>query len=289
MFFTPLDALDIVLVAVLLYQGYKLVANSRTINLVRGLVVFGIVWYGSSVLDLRTIHFILSQIATVGFFALIVVFQPELRAVLERLGRAQAREDAPANVAIQEIIRASERLAERKIGALIALERKTPLGEYAATGVKLDAEVTAVTLETVFARNTPLHDGGVIVQHGRLSSAGCLFPLQAPSGVVQRLYGTRHRAALGLSELSDAIVVVVSEERGSIRIAENGQLSPDLSIPELRERLREGIYHVSQGNKNFLPSAWSSVLRRKSQTFETKKETAPVATPPSEEVSARVN
>jgi diadenylate cyclase len=289
MFFTPLDALDIVLVAVLLYQGYKLVANSRTINLVRGLVVFGIVWYGSSVLDLRTIHFILSQIATVGFFALIVVFQPELRAVLERLGRAQAREDAPANVAIQEIIRASERLAERKIGALIALERKTPLGEYAATGVKLDAEVTAVTLETVFARNTPLHDGGVIVQHGRLSSAGCLFPLQAPSGVVQRLYGTRHRAALGLSELSDAIVVVVSEERGSIRIAENGQLSPDLSIPELRERLREGIYHVSQGNKNFLPSAWSSVLRRKPQTFETKKETAPVATPPSEEVSARVN
>jgi diadenylate cyclase len=287
MFFTPLDVLDIVLVAVLLYQGYKLVSNSRTINLVRGLVVFTLAWYGSSVLDLRTVHFILGQIATVGFFALIVVFQPELRAVLERLGRAQAREDAPANVAIQEIIRATERLSERKIGALIALERKTPLGEYAATGVKLDAEVTAVTLETVFARNTPLHDGGVIVQHGRLSSAGCLFPLQAPSGVVQRLYGTRHRAALGLSELSDAIVVVVSEERGSIRIAENGQLSPDLSVSELRERLREGIYHT-QNSKTFLPAAWSSALRRKTPTLETT-EPAPVTPATSEEVSARVN
>jgi diadenylate cyclase len=289
MFFTPLDALDIVLVAVLLYQGYKLVSNSRTINLMRGLVVFGVAWYGSNVLDLRTIHFILSQIATVGFFALIVVFQPELRAVLERLGRAQAREDAPANVAIQEIIRASERLSERKTGALIALERKTPLGEYAATGVKLDAEVTAVTLETVFARNTPLHDGGVIVQHGRLSSAGCLFPLQAPSGVVQRLYGTRHRAALGLSELSDAIVVVVSEERGSIRIAENGQLSPDLSVSELRERLREGIYHTSSANKAFLPAAWSSALRRKPPTLEIKEvpPVKPVAA--SEEVNAPVN
>jgi diadenylate cyclase len=188
---------------------------------------------------LATINFILSQLATVGLFAVIVVFQPELRALLERVGRPREREDAPQVLALNEIARAAERLAERKIGALIALERLTPLGDYAGNGVTLDAAVTSLMLETIFARNTPLHDGGVIVQHGRIQAAGCLFPLQQESSGVRRLYGTRHRAALGLSELSDALIVVVSEERGSIRVAMNGQLSPDLSITELRERLRE--------------------------------------------------
>jgi diadenylate cyclase len=237
--FTVFDALDILLVTVLLYQGYRLVVNSRTLNLLRGLIVFGLLLYVSRLLGLSTINFILSQLATVGLFAIIVVFQPELRAVLERIGRPSQREDQPQVLAMNEIARATERLAERKIGALIALERQTPLGDYAGNGVPVDAEVTSLMLETIFARNTPLHDGGVIVQHGRIQAAGCLFPLQQESSGVRRLYGTRHRAALGLSELSDALVVVVSEERGSIRVAQNGQLSPDLTIAELRERLRE--------------------------------------------------
>jgi diadenylate cyclase len=237
--FTVFDALDILLVTVLLYQGYRLVVNSRTLNLLRGLIVFGLLLYVSRLLGLSTINFILSQLATVGLFAIIVVFQPELRAVLERIGRPSQREDQPQVLAMNEIARATERLAERKIGALIALERQTPLGDYAGNGVPVDAEVTSLMLETIFARNTPLHDGGVIVQHGRIQAAGCLFPLQQESSGVRRLYGTRHRAALGLSELSDALVVVVSEERGSIRVAQNGQLSPDLTVAELRERLRE--------------------------------------------------
>jgi diadenylate cyclase len=251
--FTPFDALDILLVTVLLYQGYRLVVNSRTLNLLRGLVVFLLGLYASRLLGLSTINFILSQLATVGLFALVVVFQPELRAVLERVGRPSQREDAPQVLALNEIARASERLAERKTGALIALERQTPLGDYAGNGVALDAGVTSLMLETIFARNTPLHDGGVIVQHGRIQAAGCLFPLQQESSGVRRLYGTRHRAALGLSELSDALIVVVSEERGSIRVAMNGQLSPDLTITELRERLREAAITAAPQSSVFNP------------------------------------
>jgi diadenylate cyclase len=251
--FTPFDALDILLVTVLLYQGYRLVVNSRTLNLLRGLVVFGLGLYASRLLGLSTINFILSQLATVGLFALVVVFQPELRAVLERVGRPSQREDTPQVFALNEIARASERLAERKTGALIALERQTPLGDFAGNGVALDAAVTSLMLETIFARNTPLHDGGVIVQHGRIQAAGCLFPLQQESSGVRRLYGTRHRAALGLSELSDALIVVVSEERGSIRVAMNGQLSPDLTITELRERLREAAITAAPQSSVFNP------------------------------------
>ena len=239
---TALDLLDIALVTVLLYQGYKLLVGTRAINLARGLVVFGLSWYAADRLGLRTITFLLSQLVTVGLFALVVVFQPELRAVLERLGRGRVREPAPLASVIGEISRAVEWLAERRTGALIALERRTPLGEYASTGVPLDAQASAEVLETIFARNTPLHDGGVVVRHGRLVAANCLFPLQNLDDGVYRHYGTRHRAALGLSDVSDALVVVVSEERGVIRVAEGGQLSPDLSVTELRERLREGLY-----------------------------------------------
>jgi diadenylate cyclase len=238
---TILDILDIVLVTVLLYQAYRLMADSRTLNLVRGLVVFGLALYASRWLGLTTLYAILERIAAIGVFALIVIFQPELRAVLERVGRPRQAEDTPQTMSLNEITRAVEWLSERKVGALVALERQTPLGDYANSGIKLDAEVSSGLLETIFARNTPLHDGGVIVQHGRIRAAGCLFPLQSDSHGVQRLYGTRHRAALGLSEQTDALVIVVSEERGSVRLAEGGVLSPDLTVLELRERLRQNI------------------------------------------------
>jgi diadenylate cyclase len=238
---TFLDLLDILLVSVLLYQAYRLMADSKTLNLVRGLVVFGLTLYVARWLGLTTLYAILERVAAIGLFALIVIFQPELRAVLERVGRPRQAEDTPQMVSLNEITRAVEWLSERKVGALLALERQTPLGDYANSGIKLDAEVSSGLLETIFARNTPLHDGGVIVQHGRIRAAGCLFPLQSDSPGVQRLYGTRHRAALGLSEQTDALVIVVSEERGSVRLAEGGVLSPDLTVLELRERLRQNI------------------------------------------------
>ncbi len=267
--FTFFDALDILLVTTLLYQGYRLVADSRTLNLVRGLLVFGLVLYVSRWLGLTTLYAILERVSAIGIFALIVIFQPELRAVLERVGRPREREDVPQIQSLNEITRAVEWLAERKVGALIALERQTPLGDYANSGVRIDADVSSSLLETIFARNTPLHDGGVIVHHGRVRAAGCLFPLQHDSSGVQRLYGTRHRAALGLSELTDALIIVVSEERGSIRLAEGGILSPDLNVLELRERLRASTLPKAQTETPPLRRMITAMTRRRSSVRTT--------------------
>lgn len=235
------DVLDIVLVAFLVYQGYLLMVGTRAVNVVRGILVFAGVWVAAQLLGLTTLSYLLGKAGTVGIFALLVLFQPELRAALERVGRPRGREASDSGAALQALARAMERLSERKTGALIALERRTPLGEYAQTGVALDALVSVPFLEAIFARNAPLHDGGVIIQESRIVAAGCLFPLQSSDGTYRR-YGTRHRAALGLSELTDAVVLVVSEERGSMRIAQGGRLGPDLNGTELREQLRALVY-----------------------------------------------
>lgn len=234
------DVLDIGLVTFLVYQAYMLVAGTRAVNVVRGILVFAGVWVAAQLLGLTTLSYLLGRAGTVGLFALIVLFQPELRGALERVGRPRGRE-ASGGAALQDLARALERLAERKTGALIAIERRTPLGEYADTGVRLDAVVSVPFLEALFARNAPLHDGGVIVQGPRVVAAGCLFPLQAGDGTYRR-YGTRHRAAIGLSELTDAVVLIASEERGSMRIALGGRLGPDLNGTELREQLRTLVY-----------------------------------------------
>ncbi|GGR04900.1 diadenylate cyclase CdaA [Deinococcus ruber] len=237
----PRDILDVLLVAAAIYQGYLLVSGTRAVNVLRGVLIFAAFWLASSLLQLSALNYLLGRAGTVGLFALVVVFQPELRAALERLGRPRNRGAGRGSAALQELSRAAERMAERKTGALIALERRTPLGEYARSGVMLDAVLSAPFLEALFARNAPLHDGGVIVQGDRVVAAACLFPLQASDGTYRR-YGTRHRAALGLSELTDAVVLVVSEERGSIRLALAGRLGPELTVGELRDRLRELIY-----------------------------------------------
>ena len=234
------DLLDILLVATLFYQGYMLLSGTRAVNVLRGVFIFVLAWAASNFLQLTALGSLLGRIAPVGLFALVVVFQPELRATLERIGRPRLRTN-DSGAAIQDIARATERMAERKTGALIAIERRTPLGEYAASGVGIDARISAPFIEALFARNAPLHDGAVIVQAGRVVAAACLFPLQSSDGIYKR-YGTRHRAAIGLSELTDAVVLVVSEERGSIRLALAGRLSADLTGAELRERLRELVY-----------------------------------------------
>jgi len=236
------DLLDIALVATLIYQGYTLLAGTRAVNLIRGVFFFGGLWLLARVLGQTSLNYLLGNAATVGIFALIVVFQPEVRQVLEQIGRPRLREVRSSGATLQELSRALEHMAEKHVGALIALEGRTPLGEHAATGVKLDALVSAPFIEALFARNAPLHDGGVIVQNDRVVAAGCLFPLQQEHDGIYRRYGTRHRAALGLSEISDATVLVVSEERGGVRIARGGKLSPDLSGAELRERLRELLF-----------------------------------------------
>jgi diadenylate cyclase len=236
MAFTWRDLLDILLVTALFYSLWRLIVGTRALNLVRGLLVYLLVWFLANLLGLSTLSWILGNAATLGAFALIVVFQPELRGLLERLGRPQG--PRATSLALEELLLGVARLAERRYGALIALERRTPLGEYAATGEVLDARLSARLLVTLFYPGTPLHDGGAILREGRLLAAGCLFPLsEAQVGL-----GTRHRAALGLSEVSDALVLVVSEETGSVRLAEGGRLSPPLSLEALRARLKEALH-----------------------------------------------
>ncbi len=235
------DILDVLLVAAVIYQGYLLVNGTRAVNVVRGVLIFAAIWLLSSLTNLSALSYLLGRAGTVGLFALVVVFQPELRGALERLGRPRSRDAGRGGAALLDLSRAAERMAERRTGALIAIERLTPLGEYARSGVLLDAQISAPFLEALFAHNAPLHDGGVIVQRDRVVAAACLFPLQASDGTYRR-YGTRHRAALGLSELTDAVVLVVSEERGSVRLAVQGRLGPELSTSELRDRLRELVY-----------------------------------------------
>lgn len=225
------DLIDITLVATLIYQIYKLLVGTRAFNVLRGIFIFTAIWLLAQLLDLVTLASLLGEAGTIGLLALLILFQSEFRAALERLGRFRRHTRVPSG----DLAKALERLAERKTGALIAVEGRTPLGEYAATGVALDALVSTPLLETLFDTHTPLHDGGIIIRGTRLVAAGCLFPLQATEGY--KGYGTRHRAALGLSEVSDALIFVVSEERGSIRIAQNGKLGKALNRSELREQL----------------------------------------------------
>jgi TIGR00159 family protein len=229
------DLLDVFSVAVLFYYLYGLVAETRALNLVRGLVVYVLVWFVADKLGLKALAWLLGNAATLGVFALIVVFQPEFRGVLERLGRGRLAQAPLLSQEVEELVRAAERMAARRLGALIAIERCTPLGEYAETGEILDARISARVLETIFTVGTPLHDGGVILRGPRILAAACVFPLSDREDLVY--LGTRHRAAVGISEVTDALVIVVSEERGTIRLAERGELSRNLTPSELREKL----------------------------------------------------
>ncbi|WP_027891810.1 diadenylate cyclase CdaA [Calidithermus chliarophilus] len=232
------DALDILAVATVFYYLYVLIAESRALNLVRGLLVYLLVWFVASRMGLNSLAWLLGNAATLGVFALIVVFQPELRGALERIGRGRLQRQPLADAQLNELVRAVERLSALRYGALIAIERHTPLGEFAATGENIDARLSARLLESLFFNKTPLHDGGAILRGDRVLAAGCVFPLSEKQ---EKYLGTRHKAAIGLSEVSDALVIVVSEERGTLRLADGGRLSPPLQPVELRERIREGL------------------------------------------------
>ncbi len=242
-----LDILDILIVAVLLYQLLLLIRGTRAVQLVTGLgVLFGV--YGiARYLGLYTLQYLLQYLGVVIPIALLVIFQPELRRMLEQLGRGGVlvtgllphglgREEAIRLV--NDVSRASRVLGLRKIGALIVLERNTGLTDFIETGIKVDGVVTVQLLINVFFPNSPLHDGAAIIRGNRIMAAGCLLPLSenpAPS----RTLGTRHRAGLGISEQTDALAIIVSEETGTISLARDGELVRGLSEEELKASLLE--------------------------------------------------
>lgn len=234
------DVVEILLVSYLFYRVLLLWTGTRALQILFGLVLLMGVYAAASYLELELIRTLLNQAFTYGAFALIVVFQPELRSALARLGRSRLWRIFPKmeeSEVAEEIARAAERLARAKIGGIIAIEREVGLGEYAENnGTRVQADVSAELLTTIFTPYSPLHDGAVIVRGDQIVAAGCILPLtQFP--VEDKSLGTRHRAALGLSEETDAYVVVISEETSQISLAHRGQLTRDLSPSELRSRL----------------------------------------------------
>ena len=239
------DAVDILIVAVILYYMIKIVRETRAMQLLKGLAIFGIAFIVSSALRLTALNYILSTTLQFGVFAIIVIFQPERRNILERIGRAKVGniidlnggdDEALIQEAIAAVSEAAANMSATRTGALMVFERETRLGEYISTGTLLDAKISSRLLENIFVPNTPLHDGAVIMRGDKIITAGCLLPLTANNNLSKDL-GTRHRAAIGLSEVTDAAIIVVSEETGKISIALNGSLTRNLNEESLKKAL----------------------------------------------------
>ncbi len=244
------DVIDIFLVTFILYKGIKLVRETRAGQLVKGIAVLVLLTLFSSWLQFNTINYILRNTLQVGVVALLVVFQPELRRALEKIGRSNISRlfnvmDDEALIMIDEVCRAAQSLSLDKVGALIVIERDTKLGEIVDTGTYIGAKVSAELLVNIFIPNTPLHDGAVIINNDRIEAAACILPL-TQNDYLSRELGTRHRAALGVTENSDAVVVVVSEETGKISLAYNGDMARSLSGNSLRDALIKYLSNDSQ-------------------------------------------
>lgn len=238
--FGLLDVIDVLVLATLIYQAYALLIGSRAWNVFRGLAVLTGLWFLATQLGLDATGAVFDRLAPVAFLAVVVVFQPELRAALERFGRGRRRPDVGSDP-VQELMTAVRELASQNVGALIAIERSTPLRDYGRPGAVVGAPVTAALIQTLFASRGPLHDGAVIVKEDAITHAGAIFPLsdREPADGWSAKLGTRHRAALGLSEVSDALVLVVSEERGTVSVARDGALRVDIAPAAVQAALRE--------------------------------------------------
>jgi diadenylate cyclase len=251
----PIALVDIVIVALFFFGLSFLFRGTQAVALLRGTIVLYVsLVLVSNILDLRALQWLLNNILTVTAVALPVVFQPELRRALERLGRGgfllnRQAPDSQRIYVIEEICQAAERLSERRHGALIVLQRRSSLQEYIRTGIHLDSEVNSQILLTIFWPKTELHDGAAIIDsQGRIASAGSVLPLTANRNLPSRKMGTRHRAALGISEVSDALCVVVSEETGRIAITNGGHMVSRLDIHRLRTTLN--AFYGPQAHQN---------------------------------------
>lgn len=253
-----MDAVDILIVAYIIYRIMKLLKDTSAARLVKGIIVLLLMLLLASAAGLTTISFILRNSLSIGVFAIIVIFQPELRRLLEQIGKGNlSRLLIPADnkdeieEAIAATVAACADMAKTKTGVLIAFERRERLGEIIATGTRLDAAPSPELLKNIFFKNTPLHDGALIMREGRICAAGCVLPLSGSQNLSRDL-GTRHRAAVGMSESSDSVLVVVSEETGAISVAIGGMLKRHLSPEVLRKVLESELLTENKQDKNRL-------------------------------------
>lgn len=236
------DFIDIAIVSYAVYKCIKLVKETRAAQLVKGVLILIILTQLSDWLQFNATNYILSNTMQVGVFALLVVFQPELRRVLEKMGtttfgRIFSQEYEAENIT-PKICEAVEYMAERKIGALIIMERNTKLGDIMTSGTVLNAKVSPQLLINIFIPNTPLHDGATVIGDNIIKASACFLPLSQNNSLSKEM-GTRHRAAVGVSEITDCIAIVVSEETGTISIAQNGKITRNLTAKTLGEKLDE--------------------------------------------------
>ena len=245
--FRLIDVLDIVIVAYLVYKILGFIQETRAQQLVRGLVVLGIVFFLSDFLKLYLLNWLLRNFVTMGLFALIVLFQPELRRGLEQLGRRnivsrqfRSLDKENAIEVVKEIVAAVDDFSATRTGALIVFERETMLNDIIETGTIVDARISVRLLGNLFYEGSPLHDGAVIIRGDRIHAASCVLPLTEKKNIGRNL-GTRHRAGLGVSEVSDALVIVVSEETGVISVAEDGNFRRFMDLKSV-EKILLGVY-----------------------------------------------
>lgn len=261
------DVLEILILTYLVYKIMVWIKNTKAWMLMRGLMIlFGFILV-AAILQMHTILFIARYAATVMATAVIVVFQPELRRGLEKIGQGSVfgsvmpfemkEKGRFSSETVHGIVEASYEMGRAKTGALIVVERNIQLSEYESTGIKLDCLVSSQVLINIFEHNTPLHDGAIIVRNDRIVAATCYLPLSDNMELSKDL-GTRHRAAVGMSEVSDALVIVVSEETGKVSIAEGGKLKRGIPEEELREKLEE-MQNKSQNSKGLL-AKWKGRL-----------------------------
>jgi diadenylate cyclase len=233
---------DILLVWFVIYKLIMIIRGTKAVQLLKGIILIVLIRIVSSFLGFSTLQWLMDQALTWGFLAIIIIFQPELRRALEQLGRGKlfsrssVPEEEEQTKTIEAIIKATEYMAKRRIGALISVERETGMGDYIETGIPLNAHISSELLINIFIPNTPLHDGAVIIQKNHVAAAACYLPL-SESPFISKELGTRHRAALGISEVTDSVTVVVSEETGAISVTKNGELHRDLTLEQFRELL----------------------------------------------------
>lgn len=230
--------IDILLVALVIYEFLSLIKGTRAALMLVGVAAVGFAFYFSRLGELKTLNWLISTLLPYGVFALIVVFAPELRQALTRMGRklTLSRAQASEADAYDDIVLAANLFSQNQTGALIVIEREIGLRTYIESGVPLDAHISYDLLATIFRPSAPLHDGAVIVQRDRIAAAACFLPLSM-NPVLSTQLGTRHRAGIGVTEETDAISVIVSEETGSISLAVAGRIERDLGVEQLRERL----------------------------------------------------
>ncbi|WP_050183160.1 diadenylate cyclase CdaA [Domibacillus robiginosus] len=259
------NTIDILLVWYVIYKLLMVIRGTKAVQLLKGIFVIVIIRAIAGFAGLDTLSWIMQQALTWGFLAVIIIFQPEVRRALEQLGRGRIfsrsaiQEDEEQRKIIDALVKSIRYMGKRRIGALISIEKETGLNDYIETGIPMQSVITSELLINIFIPNTPLHDGAVIIQKDQIAAAACYLPLSENPFISKEL-GTRHRAALGISEVTDSLTIIVSEETGAISVTRNGDLYRDLTEEEFRDILEHQL--LTGINKNESSNRWTWKGRR---------------------------